>query len=254
MLIRAKHSSPDFIISTGLFHTTSCALISPPNAGDNFYSYGLDSDNDRQFVTSFQSIYRADEFPMPWYIVLGNHDYRGSTDAQLHLHQHDPRWNLPSLFHVKRFQFSDRNQLHSVCFLFIDTSPFISRYYTSSIPQLVQNVRAANVTEQLLWIQSKLSGFQETCAWRFVVGHHPAYSGGEHGNNQEIIDMLTPIFESFNVDFYLTGHDHDLQHLRANGIDYIVSGAGSTVRPNLIKTPYTVCSHRVLAWYLIKVC
>nr|ADI46826.1 PAP1f [Volvox carteri f. nagariensis] len=55
---------PKFIISTG----------------DNFYPHGLSSSTDSQFRSSFSSVYTAPGLQVPWYAVMGNHDYGDSVD------------------------------------------------------------------------------------------------------------------------------------------------------------------------------
>ena len=47
--------------------------------------------------------------------------------------------------------------------------------------------------------------------WKIVVGHHPAYSGGRHEGSSTIRDEVMPILIDHNVDFYIMGHDHNLQ-------------------------------------------
>lgn len=59
------------------------------------------------------------------------------------------------------------------------------------------------------------------------MGHYPVFSGGDHGNTAELISDIKPLFERYQVDVYLCGHDHGLQHLNAGGVDYVVSGGGS---------------------------
>lgn len=41
-----------------------------------------------------------------------------------------------------------------------------------------------------------------------------------------LVAKLKPLLEANNVALYLNGHDHNLQHLAQNGVDYVVSGAG----------------------------
>lgn len=36
---------------------------------------------------------------------------------------------------------------------------------------------------------------QSTAKWKIVLGHHPVYSYGEHGNTAELIEGLKPILE-----------------------------------------------------------
>jgi acid phosphatase len=43
--------------------------------------------------------------------------------------------------------------------------------------------------------------------------------------------MIKPILERHGVQAYVAGHDHDMQHIVDNGVDYILCGAGSEVRP-----------------------
>ena len=65
-------------------------------------------------------------------------------------------------------------------------------------------------------------------AWKIVFGHFPCHSGGHYGGSEEIQEQVLPIMKEHNVDFYLTGHDHNLQHwtTRGNpsGIDHIITG------------------------------
>lgn len=35
--------------------------------------------------------------------------------------------------------------------------------------------------------------------WMFVVGHHPVYSHGEHGNTAEMIAQLKPLLDKYKV-------------------------------------------------------
>jgi tartrate-resistant acid phosphatase type 5 len=74
--------------------------------------------------------------------------------------------------------------------------------------------------------------------WKLVFGHHPTYSSGlAHGNQPEIIQHVLPILEKHHVQAYFAGHDHDLEHLKLDHLDLIISGAGSEYRP--VKSPAT---------------
>jgi hypothetical protein len=41
-----------------------------------------------------------------------------------------------------------------------------------------------------------------------------------------MISILKPLLVKYNVDMYICGHCHNLEHLYDSGINYIVSGAG----------------------------
>jgi tartrate-resistant acid phosphatase type 5 len=64
-----------------------------------------------------------------------------------------------------------------------------------------------------------------------VIGHHPIYSGGEHGDTRELVENILPLLQQHKVQAYFNGHDHDLQHLMAGEVNLFCSGAGSSVRP-----------------------
>ncbi|KAI7756509.1 hypothetical protein M8C21_014498 [Ambrosia artemisiifolia] len=54
---------------------------------------------------------------------------------------------------------------------------------------------------------------ESSATWKIVIGHHTIFSAGSHGNTQELVDQLLPILEAKNVDLYINGHDHCLQHI-----------------------------------------
>ena len=67
--------------------------------------------------------------------------------------------------------------------------------------------------------------------WKIVVGHHPVFSGGRHGNTKQLVATLKPLLEQFGVRAYINGHDHDLQHIEVDGVHYLTTGAGAEARP-----------------------
>lgn len=70
--------------------------------------------------------------------------------------------------------------------------------------------------------------------WNIVIGHHPLYSSGKrYGTTSAIKNVLEPILHQHDVDAYIAGHEHDLQHnqLPDDALVHIVSGGGSEVRP-----------------------
>lgn len=70
----------------------------------------------------------------------------------------------------------------------------------------------------------------------FVIAHHPAVTAGSHGDQasgagyRERVDRLLEAGGG-RLRAWLSGHDHDLQHLRsASGLDVFVSGNGARGR------------------------
>ena len=59
---------------------------------------------------------------VPWYGVLGNHEYGYNVSAQLDLTNSYPNWVMPDRYYVKRVQLSSSNHL-TMIFLVRNMSP-----------------------------------------------------------------------------------------------------------------------------------
>ena len=78
---------------------------------------------------------------------------------------------------------------------------------------------------QQAWLDRALR--ESKADWKIVLGHHPIYSSGEHGNNLGLQQTLEPLLIKHQVPFYLAGHDHDYERFAPiHGVQYIVSGGG----------------------------
>lgn len=206
----AYEIEPEFIISTG----------------DNFYPNGVASTSDPLWDSSFEDVYSAHSLNCDWFVVPGNHDYRGSVQAEIDYTHISRRWNMPSRYFHKDIQTDDGA---SVRFLFIDTSPLNDEYYGEA--KYKDKVSGQDTTAQLEWMDSLLA---DTFDWKIVVGHHPLYTGGKRIDDENYVrNHLEPRFEKHKVDLYLAGHEHDLQHIKPSTkvTHHFISGAGSEVRP-----------------------
>jgi acid phosphatase len=189
----AKTSQTRFIISTG----------------DNFYPGGVDSVEDTQWMSSFEWTYDAPALMVPWYVTLGNHDHKGNIAAQLSYTNLSSRWRLPARYYMHSELLTDGT---TADFFHLDTTPIIKTCDR----------------QQLVWLAGALAN--SNAAWKIVIGHHPLYAGGNHGDTPHLINLLRPLLEQFGVEVYLNGHDHHLEHVVIGGINYITSGAGSKPR------------------------
>ncbi|GAV72126.1 Metallophos domain-containing protein [Cephalotus follicularis] len=197
----------DFVISTG----------------DNFYDDGLEGVNDPAFEQSFTNIYTGKYLQKQWYTVLGNHDYRGDAVAQLspELQKIDSRWVCLRSF-ILNAEIAD--------FFFVDTTPFVDDYFVD--PDHTYDWRDVLPRSRYLATLLKDLGAalrESTATWKIVVGHHAIRSCGHHGDTQELIEQLLPLLRANNVDLYMNGHDHCLEHITSldDSIQYLTSGAGS---------------------------
>ncbi len=211
------------------------------SVGDNFYDDGVASIDDSHWQQSYERVYSAASLQVPWYITLGNHDYVGNTDAQLAYAKTSQLWTLPSRYYAVSRKVGDQ----AVDLFFTDTCPAIKAYHDPihvEHPALHEHVLQQDWGAQLTWLEQALA--QSIAPWKLVFGHHPIYSGGIHGDQQELIEQFLPLFQKHGVQAYFCGHDHDLQHLAADQVQLFVSGGGSEHRVNHM-TPHAVFSESI---------
>ena len=75
---------------------------------------------------------------------------------------------------------------------------------------MILNTQDTNVEEHRQFIESTTAANPD-CKWRIVTLHQDIYGSAEHSNEPEITNLrysLVPIFEEYDVDIVLTGHDH----------------------------------------------
>jgi tartrate-resistant acid phosphatase type 5 len=194
------------------------------SVGDNFYDYGVTTVEDPQFKLSYDDVYAAPSLQVPWWVILGNHDYRGNCQAQIDYGKVSRRWNMPARYFGRTEAIPGASMVEM---LYIDTCPFVTKYATDE--RMAAEIKSQDAASQLAWIDERLS--KSTAPWKIVIGHHPIYSGGEHGDTPELVERLLPVLRKNKVQAYFNGHDHDLQQLQAGELAMFCSGAGSTVRP-----------------------
>lgn len=197
------------------------------SVGDNFYPDGVESVTDSHWKESFNDVYSGPHLQTPWYVALGNHDYHGEPQAQLDYAKTSPRWRMP-----KRYYKVDDAGLSaaSVDLFCLDTSPMLQDYAERISHYTGKPIAFEHPAEQLAWLDASLAGSK--ARWKLVYGHHTIRSGGSgHGDTPELVANLLPILKKHGVQTYICGHDHDLQHIVRDGLHYVLTGAGSEVRP-----------------------
>ena len=195
-------------------------------SGDTFHYNGVRSTSDPLWMSNFENVYTHPELLIDWFPVLGNHEYRGNTQAVVDYTNISRRWNMPGRYYTFSRQIDKENSLRVVM---IDTPPFIKEYQV--LPDQFPDVMKQDTKKQLVWIDSVLTVSTEK--WVIVVGHHPIYSvDTKHDNSVELIAQLDPILRKHHVDFYFAGHIHNAQHIQKDGMDYIVTTSGSLGYPS----------------------
>lgn len=201
---------PEFILATGDIH----------------HFEGVASVNDPLWMTNYELVYSHPELMIHWYPVLGNHEYRGNTQAVLDYGTVSRRWEMPARYYTKVF--NDKGMTMRV--VWIDTAPLINKYREEK--DKYPDACLQDDKRQLAWVDSVLTVAKED--WVIVAGHHPVYAQTPK-DAEERTDMqqrLDPILRRHHVDMYICGHIHNFQHIRQKGsdIDYITNSAGSLSR------------------------
>ena len=211
MAIQADQMDPEFIVS----------------CGDNFQIAGVTSTADPLWKINFENVYTQKSLQVNWFPVFGNHDYKGSTQAQIDYSKISSRWKMEDHYYTFVRKINDSI---SARFIFMDTPPLVEQYH---IKVGYPDVAVQDTAKQILWLNDVLANSKEQ--WNIVFGHHPVFSASKkHGNTKEMIQKVKPLLEKYHAQFYFCGHDHDFQHLREKGknVEYVVTGTGGEPRPS----------------------
>ena len=162
--------------------------------GDNLYGRKSAADYERKFEDPYKTL--LDE-GVKFYASLGNHD--------------DPNERYYKPFHMNGRRYYTL-QLGNAEFFALDST------YVDP--------------EQLDWITKELSS--SNAAWKICFFHHPLYSAAHyHGPDVDLRKRLEPIFEKYDVNVVLSGHEHVYERIKPqHGIYYFVLGSAGQLRPH----------------------
>lgn len=191
--------------------------------GDNYHENGIATATDPRWKSEFEDVYSFSALQIPWYPSLGNHDNRGNVDGEIEHSKLSVRWKLPARYYAQEERIDDST---SVLIVHLDTSPFITQYRAEPDEY---HMKGLETKPQLVWLDSILTATH--VRWSIVVGHHPIYSAAsKHGDTKELMDQVLPILRKHNVPLYVSGHDHILQHLKHDKMDFVICGGGAKHR------------------------
>lgn len=195
-------------------------------AGDIHHFEGVQSVSDPLWMTNYELIYAHPELMIAWYPLLGNHEYRGNTEAVLDYSKVSRRWEMPARYYTKTFS----GKGTTVRVVWVDTTPLIDKYRKES--DQYPDACKQNIDAQLQWLDSVLAAAHED--WTIVVGHHPVYAETPKDDSErlDLQKRLDPILRKYKVNMYINGHIHNFQHIRPTGslTDYVTNSSGSLSR------------------------
>lgn len=203
--------------------------------GDNFYPHGVSSLDDPQWQEKVFNMYGGPCMKdVKIYAALGNHDYEGKPLAQIEMTEKNSRWTMPARYY--NVSFGNLLDLFVIDTNFPDACwmPFCS----------------------LTWTQTQMQ--KSNAIWKIVAGHHPLISAGRYPRAKAFLAKTLPgVLCKGGADFFLTGHDHGMQHVKGKllgsscDIEQFVSAGGGgdlyEVHPIANKTEFARSAFGVLS-------
>ena len=156
--------------------------------GDNFYHDGVKSVDDMQWNLTFHSTFHQESLiNIPFYAILGNHDYHQVPQAEIdyyYLHKNssipiERRWVMPDHNYTAIYNFDNNTTLQVV---FIDTSIIAVKETEETDINGKWEVSPETKMNHLKWIDETLR--LSTADWLVVAGHYTIFSNAEHGDTQ----------------------------------------------------------------------
>lgn len=156
------------------------------------------------------------------YSVIGNHESE-------------------AINYLKFFAFPGNERYYSlwygdIFFIFLNTNEAFDKY-----------------SQQYVWLLTQLEEAEEEDPAHIVVClHHPPYSYGSHGDHLYLKEYLVPVFENYNVDLVLSGHDHGYQRIERNGVTYVITAGGGAPLYDITRGESLVASAKAFHYMLFN--
>ncbi len=188
--------------------------------GDNFYG----ELQPERFDRGFEKMYSTDHLGCPFYACLGNHDYgpeydskqwRAKADMELQYAKSNPasRWKMPAKWYAVEFP-SAADPLVKI--IYLDSNMFEGA------------LTPEEKIGQKRWLEAELKK-ERKAKWLWIVSHYPVFSDDtKRKDSKSLIKNWGPYLQQNPVSLYLSGHDHNLQHLQVKDYQpsFLVSGGG----------------------------
>jgi hypothetical protein len=229
---RIAQQKPQFVLTTG----------------DNVYFNGLEEEYHKNFFPYYLSIGGKPAKgaslmnTIPFYMVLGNHDVRSdSLDREpgsfAYFYYNDLPLNAPVIKHsvaihgsvklVKAFKKNTKPRFPGMSnFSFDNGNVHITCLYVHDY---------ANPLDPILvdWLTHDIG--ESKADWKIVTFHNPGFNSSKAHYDEQLMRLLSPLFEKLNVNLVLTGHVHNYQrsvplffapHKNKSGTHYVITPEG----------------------------
>lgn len=221
--------------------------------GDNIYKDIMrrsgTGDEDDDWFYAFYQPYRYLLSRIPFYPTVGNHDSEVTEER-------DDRLQLIDNFYLQhRFRNGQSGEIASLepgLVYRFQYGKMINFLCADSSRHQETGERFTGLPEYRRFFERALSlndeHTKEAPHWNIVFAHHPPYCAGpEYRNDKAMLESIVPLLERaaeqpFSGCVMLSGHEHNFQYARANGVDYFITGAAGKLRlapPTKFETAHT---------------
>ncbi|MCA9191586.1 MAG: metallophosphoesterase family protein [Planctomycetales bacterium] len=164
--------------------------------------------------------------------VPGNHEQAKREDGRRRLSHHwRPSFTLPE---------QGPAGLEESCYTFT--------YHDLRVICLNSNERQ---DEQAVWLEEVLANNQ--ASWVVCAFHHPIYSTGKDRDNAALRAIWKPIFDRYQVDLVLTGHDHTYGRTGFDVPEHMPTEAESIVGTQNVPTGVQAVDKKAGTVYVVSV-
>ncbi len=196
-----KHSPGQKLVANAL-KDEGCNEVR--HTGDIIYGDGIDNADDPEFIKRFYNYYAPTmDQNIPFYMSVGNHDYKKNPAAWLELDKRYEMIKFPSMYYMDVYQ--------NICVITLDTN---SQY-----------------TKQYKWVKKIKNDYKDKCKLFLAFAHHPLYSSGSHGDAIILVRKFLKSTVEGKMDAYFAGHEHNQEDYGLkNNTHYFVSGGAGEYR------------------------
>lgn len=201
--------------------------------GDNFYEVGVQNTTDPLWQKYYRALFTAPDTYVPWYPILGNHDYYSGPSPQAEIDYYkqrkDNRWTFPDYQYTRTWNIPGSSKTMQIVFI---NTPAICPNAESgpgAINWPTDPVQQAFIWQPTLqWVENTLAA--STADLLVVAGHYHVYTNtaGDSMKPEGLClqEKLVPLLRKYQVAAYMNGHEHNFEHHFIGGIHYLTVGHG----------------------------
>ncbi len=239
-------------------HTATIVQTNPelPGAGITIYTAGDIADCRKQIAAATMAAQTAaliegalNTDPAATVLTLGDNVYQAGTAAE-HADCYAPTWGR---FKARTLPSPGNHEYYSVGaggyydYFGALAGPDRRGYYSVElgnwhVVSLNSNLKDTPQQTQLDWLKSDLAAHHGSCT--LAYWHHPVFSSGGHGNNQQM-RAAWQLLAAAGTDVILSGHDHDYERFALQDLDghadaahgmrqFVVGTGGAELSPFVI--------------------